>query len=111
MHSDDKRTISESRLGSMGNKRVMRSIIAGPGASNKNFVVSSMVARELFLLTQISGREKRMKFVKCSLKESGGNIICLDRCDEDWCVKLNFKSPDLITREPGCLFDKLIFHT
>jgi hypothetical protein len=52
-----------------------------------------------------------MKFVKCLLNKSGGNIICLDRCDEDWCVKLNFKSPDLITREPGCLFDKLIFHT
>ena len=23
-----------------------------------------------------------MKFVTCSLKESGGNIICLDRCDQ-----------------------------
>jgi len=48
MHSDDKRTISESRLRSIGNKREIRSIIAGPGASNKNFVVSSMAARELF---------------------------------------------------------------
>jgi len=31
-----------------------------------------------------------MKFVKCSLKKSGGNIIYLDRCDEDWCVKIKF---------------------
>jgi hypothetical protein len=83
MHSDDKRTISESQVRSIGNKRVMRSIIAGQGASNKNLVVSSMLARELFLLTQISGREKRNKFVKCIRKKSGGNIICLDRCNQD----------------------------